>query len=61
MLDRLISCPGNPGLDSLGDVAPDVDPNDPAAVVELSRSRDVDLVVIGPEAPLAAGVADALV
>jgi len=60
MLDRLISCPGNPGLASLGDVAPDVDPSDPAAVVALSRSRDVDLVIVGPETPLAAGVADAL-
>lgn len=59
-LDRLISCPGNPGLDELGDVVPDVDPTDPDAVVRLSRDRDVDLVVIGPEAPLAAGVGHAL-
>jgi phosphoribosylamine--glycine ligase len=41
-------------------VAPDVDPLDPAAVVALARTRAVELVVIGPEAPLAAGVADAL-
>ena len=61
LLNRLISCPGNPGLDELGDVVPDTDPNDAAAVVALCRSRDVNLVVIGPEAPLAAGVADALI
>ncbi|MEN8238779.1 MAG: phosphoribosylamine--glycine ligase [Actinomycetota bacterium] len=59
-LDELISCPGNPGLEALGDIVTDVDPTDPHAVVELCRTRAVDLVVIGPEAPLAAGVADAL-
>lgn len=41
-------------------VAPGVDPLDPAAVVALARERAVELVVIGPEAPLAAGAADAL-
>jgi len=37
-----------------------VDPLDPAAVVAVARTRAVELVVVGPEAPLAAGVADAL-
>lgn len=37
-----------------------VDPLDPAAVVELARRTSAELVVVGPEAPLAAGVADAL-
>jgi len=37
-----------------------VDPCDPAAVVDLARRSSVDLVVIGPEAPLVAGVADTL-
>jgi len=37
-----------------------VDALDPALIVELARERAVELVVIGPEAPLAAGVADAL-
>ena len=59
-LERLISCPGNPGLDEIGDVVTDVDPNDPTAVVALCRARAIDLVIVGPEAPLAAGVADAL-
>jgi phosphoribosylamine--glycine ligase len=61
MLDRLVSCPGNPGLGVLGDVEPNIDPNDPAAVVGLASSRAIDLVVVGPESPLAAGVADALI
>ena len=37
-----------------------VDPLDPAAVVGVAQRESVELVVIGPEAPLAAGVADAL-
>lgn len=39
---------------------PGVDPLDPEAVVAVARREAVELVVIGPEAPLAAGVADAL-
>ncbi len=37
-----------------------IDPCDPAAVVGLARASSADLVVIGPEAPLVAGMADAL-
>ena len=37
-----------------------LDPTDAAAVIELARERAIDLVVIGPEAPLVAGVGDAL-
>jgi phosphoribosylamine--glycine ligase len=55
-----------PGGDAIGDepkarCVPGISPLDPAAVVELATIEDVDLVVIGPEAPLAAGVADALI
>src|SRR4051794_29302290 len=39
----------------------DVDPLDPAAVLAVARARSVELVVIGPEAPLAAGVADVVI
>ncbi|MBK8911890.1 MAG: phosphoribosylamine--glycine ligase [Chlorobi bacterium] len=56
---RLICAPGNPGMASLGELAP-VAPEDADAVVELWRHHNADLVVIGPEAPLAAGVSDAL-
>ena len=41
-------------------VAPGVDPLDPTAVVGAARRFAAELVVVGPEAPLAAGVADAL-
>lgn len=51
--------PGNPGLSALG-TRHAIDPADPDAVVALARKLGVELVVIGPEAPLVAGVADAL-
>jgi phosphoribosylamine--glycine ligase len=55
-----------PGSDAIGReprvrVDPSVDPLDPAAVVTAARRFAAELVVIGPEAPLAAGVADALI
>jgi len=53
-----------PGSDAIGREPrvrlADVDPLDPRAIVEVARQRAVELVVVGPEAPLAAGVADAL-
>ena len=59
LLTGLVSAPGNPGLAALGETA-DLDLLDGAAVTEFSTEHDIDLVVIGPEAPLAAGVVDAL-
>ncbi|MDP1861134.1 MAG: phosphoribosylamine--glycine ligase [Gemmatimonadaceae bacterium] len=56
---ELVAAPGNPGIESLGRCVP-VNPTDVAAVVALAQNERPDLVVIGPEAPLAAGVSDAL-
>jgi phosphoribosylamine---glycine ligase len=56
---QLHSAPGNPGIAELADVH-DVAATDPADVTALARKIASDLVVIGPEAPLVAGVADAL-
>src|SRR5256714_2104031 len=58
-LDELHAAPGNPGIAALGDCHP-VRAEDAEAVLELARSLAVDLVVVGPEAPLVAGVADEL-
>jgi phosphoribosylamine---glycine ligase len=55
----LHAAPGNPGIARLADVHP-VSPADPASVTALAAKTGAGLVVIGPEAPLVAGVADAL-
>lgn len=55
----IIAAPGNPGTDALALNEP-IDADDPAAVVDLARRHEVDLVIVGPEAPLVAGVADAV-
>ncbi|MBK5306351.1 MAG: phosphoribosylamine--glycine ligase [Frankiaceae bacterium] len=55
----LVCAPGNAGIAATVQVRP-VDPLDAAAVVDLAQDLAADLVVIGPEAPLVAGVADAL-
>jgi phosphoribosylamine--glycine ligase len=57
--DRLLAAPGNPGIGRWAELVA-ADPSDPTAVVELAKSEAIDLVVVGPEAPLVAGVADAL-
>jgi phosphoribosylamine--glycine ligase len=57
--DKLVAAPGNPGIARWAECAA-IDPCDPGAVVELARSENIDLVVVGPEAPLVAGVADAV-
>ena len=55
----MLAAPGNPGIARWAECVP-VDPCDPAAVVELAQNEGIDLVVVGPEAPLVVGVADAL-
>ena len=56
---RLVAAPGNPGIARWAECV-EVEPCDAAAVVSLAIKEQVELVVIGPEAPLTAGVADAL-
>ncbi len=57
---ELFCAPGNPGIAADATCLPDLDPVDPAAVTERARELDIDLVAVGPEAPLVAGVVDAL-
>ncbi|EPD31526.1 phosphoribosylamine--glycine ligase [Gleimia europaea] len=57
--NTLFIAPGNPGTKLVGtNIA--VNPNDPVEVTKWATDNDIDLVVIGPEAPLVAGVADAV-
>ena len=53
------AAPGNPGIAEVATLH-DVDPLDGDAVVALAREVGADLVVVGPEAPLVAGVGDAI-
>lgn len=57
--DRLIVAPGNAGIAQLAECAA-IDANDGNDVVNFAEENAIDFVVIGPEAPLAAGVADDL-
>jgi phosphoribosylamine--glycine ligase len=56
---ELIVAPGNPGIATTARLL-DAGVEDIAALVEAARAEAVDLVVVGPEAPLVAGLADAL-
>ncbi|MFM1973117.1 MAG: hypothetical protein RLZZ345_201 [Actinomycetota bacterium] len=57
---EIIVAPGNAGIALEVEVEPGLDANDPLEVVKFALSREIDLAVIGPEAPLVAGVTDAL-
>nr|WP_314444534.1 phosphoribosylamine--glycine ligase [uncultured Sphingomonas sp.] len=54
----LLAAPGNPGIARWAECLA-IDPADPDKVVASARERNIGLVVVGPEAPLVAGVADA--
>ncbi len=56
---ELYIAPGNGGTVEVGENVA-LDENDPAAVADFARETNIGLVVIGPEAPLVAGVADAV-
>jgi phosphoribosylamine---glycine ligase len=58
-LSELHAAPGNPGIASLASCHP-VHADDQASLVPLARELGIDLVVVGPEAPLVAGLADEL-
>ena len=57
--DRLIVAPGNAGIEAIADCA-SLNIEDGGAVVTFAEENAIDFVIIGPEAPLAAGVADRL-
>lgn len=56
---ELICAPGNPGMDEVGECI-SVAIDDIDGIVKLAKDRSIDFVVVGPEGPLVAGLADAL-
>lgn len=59
LVDRLFCAPGNAGIAREAEVVP-LDITDHAAVVRFAKANAVDFVVVGPEAPLCAGIVDDL-
>src|ERR671913_1043165 len=59
LLARLYCAPGNAGIAREADVVP-LDVSDHAAVIRFCRENKIDLVVVGPEVPLVAGIVDDL-
>jgi phosphoribosylamine--glycine ligase len=61
-MNEVLVAPGSDAMTEEARVrrAPEVDPLDPASVVAAARAASVELVAVGPEAPLSVGVADAL-
>ncbi len=58
--DELFVAPGNGGTDAIATNVSDLDACDAQAVLAFAKDHNIELVVIGPEAPLVAGVADVL-
>jgi phosphoribosylamine---glycine ligase len=59
LLGKLFAAPGNPGIAEVATCVA-LDPADATAVVDFCRVMDVGFVIVGPEAPLVAGLVDAL-
>ncbi len=59
LLTNLFVAPGNPGTAKIAANVP-ISPNDIPALVAFAKAQNIDVVVPGPEAPLVAGIADAL-
>ncbi len=58
-VDALFAAPGNAGIEDVAECVP-VEATDVAGLVELAERRSIDLTVVGPEAPLMAGLVDEL-
>ncbi|CAG0963211.1 MAG: phosphoribosylamine--glycine ligase [Rhizobiaceae bacterium] len=59
MLTRLFAAPGNPGIAAEAECVP-LSMDDHEAIAAFCRDKSIDLVVVGPEAPLVAGLGDRL-
>ncbi|OQP04165.1 phosphoribosylamine--glycine ligase [Geobacillus sp. 46C-IIa] len=57
LVGRLYVAPGNPGIGEVAELV-DIDELDLDALVQFAKQNSIDLTIVGPEAPLAAGIAD---
>ena len=58
--DKVFVLPGNPGTGQIAENVDGVSVDDHAAVIDVCKSRQIDLVIVGPEVPLAEGLVDSL-
>src|SRR6266540_4530122 len=59
-LKKLYAMPGNPGTAGLAENVSDISVDDHAGIIAFCKGKRIDLVIVGPEAPLAGGIADSL-
>jgi phosphoribosylamine--glycine ligase len=59
-ISEIFIAPGNAGTEEIGNNLPDINPLDFDTVVQVCRKKNIKIVVIGPEDPLAAGIVDRL-
>ena len=59
-LKNLYAVPGNPGTAELAENVSGISVDDHVAIVAFCKDKQIDLVIVGPEAPLANGMADSL-
>lgn len=59
-LEKFFAIPGSPGIANFAECTENISIEDNAALVEFAREKNIDLVVVGPEAPLVNGLVDAL-
>ena len=57
---KIYAIPGNPGIAEVAECVEGISISDNAAIVDFAKNNNVDLVVVGPEAPLVNGLVDAL-
>ena len=60
LLEKFFAIPGSPGIKNFAECAENISIDDNAALVKFAQEKNIDLVVVGPEAPLVNGLVDAL-
>ena len=58
--NKLYAMPGNPGIEEFAECVEGISINDNSAIIDFAKKQNIDLVVIGPEAPLVNGLVDDL-